>query len=224
MSNTLPREKYSLLFFDLDGTLADTIDSIKDAVNMALERYGFPPRTYEDIRLAIGNGARKLISRSVPPSVADDSELVAEVYALYEESYEKTFMRADRCYDGMYETVISLRERGYTLAVLSNKQDAFVKKIVEILFPEGTFAEVMGQTELPTKPDPTVPLMIAERLGVAPAECAFIGDSDVDIKTGLASGMAAIGCSWGYRSADALRAAGADAVIDDPRELLKLFG
>ena len=215
-------KEISLLIFDLDGTLADTIYSIRDAVNIALGKAGFPERNYEDVRMAIGNGARKLIERCLPEDKRD-AETLARVYRDYEAAYDTTYLLADRCYDGLYEVILALKERGYTIAVLSNKQDFYVKGIVNALFPEGVISFVQGQTELPTKPDPTVPLMICRELGFSASETAFIGDSDVDIVTGKNAGMYSVGVSWGYRPREVLAERGADAIADAPAELLGIF-
>ena len=213
-----------LLILDLDGTIADTIWSIRDAINMAMLKNGYSERSYEQVRMAIGSGARMLIERSIgieDPTV--DKETVARVYADYESFYDVTYDHIDGCYEGMREALHTLHEMGYTLAVLSNKQDFYVKKIVQLLFADGIVAYAQGQTELPVKPDPTAPLMIAEKLGFAPEETASIGDSDVDIYTGQNAGMQTVGCAWGYRGRENLVQAGADRVIDHASELLDIF-
>ena len=211
------------LIFDLDGTLADTIGGILDGINETMTYYGYPERTYEDVRRAIGNGARLLVRRCMPEPDASDDVRVSEVLAHYDAAYSHTYMHTRECYEGMVAAIRELHARGYRLGVLSNKQDVYTKRLVTQLFPDGEFSLVMGQTDLPTKPDPTVPHLIARELGVEPCECAMIGDSDVDIITAKNAGMTGIGCGWGYRGADMLRVCGADAVIDCPAELLLLF-
>lgn len=212
-----------LLIFDLDGTLADTIDSIREGVNLAMRKYGYPERSYEEVREAIGNGARNLIRQSMPRAAAQDEALVDRVFSDYHTFYGQTFAHCDRCYDGMIEALCELKKLGYTIAVLSNKQDEYVRALIKNLIPEGVVSVAMGQTELPRKPDPTVPLLIAQGLGFAPAETAFIGDSEVDVQTGLNAGMVTVGCSWGYRSRALLVEGGAHAVLDEPTELTALF-
>ena len=221
MKNTA---KIRLLMLDLDGTIADTIYSIRDGVNMAMRKFGFPEKDYEQTRLNIGNGAKDLIRRSMPEDKAKDDVLFSEVFDYYDKScYSVTYKDCKECYGGMVETLVELKRRGYTLAVLSNKQDNYVQVMVKELLPEGLISLVMGQTELPKKPDPTVPLMIAKELGFEPSEAAFIGDSDTDILTGKNAGMFTVGCAWGYRGRKVLEAAEADAVLDSPVELSDIF-
>ena len=214
-------ENIKLLMFDLDGTIADTIWSIREAVNITLEHFGKTQRSYDEICKAIGNGALLLIRRSFSPD--DPDELVKEGLKFYDNIYGQTYTHIDGCYEGMSEAMHTLKERGYTLAILSNKQDLYVKKISELLFPDGIISIAMGQTDLPKKPDPTVPLMIAKELGFEPCETAFIGDSDVDILTGKNAGMLSVGCAWGYRGRAVLEQAGADIVIEHASELEKIF-
>lgn len=213
--------KLKLLIFDLDGTIADTLYSIRDGVNIAMEKYGLPTRTYEDVRAAIGNGARMLIKRCIPEDRREDEDFVSEVFETYDRAYGDTYANIDGCYEGMSEAMHTLHSKGYKLAVLSNKQDYYTKKIVELLFPDGIISLAAGQTQLPKKPDPTVPLMMAEQSGVTPCECAFIGDSEVDVSTAKNAGMMSIACTWGYRPKHMLE--GADRMIDSPSELLHIF-
>ncbi len=216
--------KVGLLILDLDGTLADTIESIREGVNLAMERYGYPTRSYEQVRLAIGNGAGELIRLSMPEEAARDPRQVSRVLADYHEIYGTTYSHCSTCYAGMKEALLTLRERGYTLAVLSNKQDAYVKALVSRLLPPGLIAYAEGQTERPKKPDPTVPLWMAAHLGFSPAETAFVGDSEVDVATARNAGMMAVGCAWGYRGTEVLREAGAHVILDAPAELCDCFG
>ena len=211
-----------LLIFDLDGTLADTIYSIRHAVNLAMEHFGYPERSYEEVRLAIGDGARLLIKRSLPTEVSEDEELVSAVLAYFEKMYDVTYLEADKCYDGMSQTLARLRERGYEIAVLSNKQDTYVRMIVERIVEKGVVSLAMGQREgYPRKPDPTVPKSIADTLGYPYESTVFIGDSEVDVLTAKNAGMMSVGCSWGYRGRAVLEEYGADVIVDHPTQLLE---
>ncbi|MBQ9080431.1 MAG: HAD-IA family hydrolase [Clostridia bacterium] len=211
------------IIFDLDGTLADTIGSIRRAVNLAMSHYGFAEHSYDAVRCAIGNGARMLIRRLIPAEVAADEARVDEILDYYNARYAETYRDANRCYDGMKHAVMTLHERGYRLAILSNKPDIFVRELAKILFPENIISIAQGQTDLPVKPDPSAPLDIAARLDVNPNECAFVGDSEVDIMTAKNAGMYSVGCSWGYRSRELLSDTGADIIIDTPPQILNTF-
>lgn len=212
-----------LLLLDLDGTLADTIESIREGVNLAMKKYGYPEKSYAEVRQAIGNGARELIRLSMPAEATADPAQVDRVFADYHAAYGTTYAHCTKCYDGIPESLGALREAGYTLAVLSNKQDIYVQELVKNLLPEGWIAIAMGQTDLPRKPDPTVPLMIAKELGFTPAETAFIGDSEVDVKTGQNAGMLTVACAWGYRDREDLEKAEPDCLLCEPKELQTLF-
>ena len=124
--------KKKLLIFDLDGTIADTIWSIRDALNLALSLHGYDSRSYDEVRRAIGNGAYELVRKSLSDGAGEDRAEVLSVLADYDRLYGTTYSNVDGCYDGMMDTLISLKNKGYILAVLSNKQDAYVKKIVDL--------------------------------------------------------------------------------------------
>ena len=213
-----------LLIFDFDGTLADTMYGIMDGVNMAMDKFGLPRHTYDEVLSYVGNGSRDLIRRSLPDEYADNKEFVDEAVKYYDSScYPVTYKNGTECYGGMIETLKLLKSRGYTLAVLSNKRDIFIQPMVKEMLPDGLLSLAMGQTDLPKKPDPTAPLTIARQLGFEPSQTAFIGDSDTDMLTGNNAQMLAVGCSWGYRPREVLERAGADVIIDAPTELAELF-
>ena len=132
---------------------------------------------------------------------------------------EKKYMTID----GIPALIEQLKGK-YPLAVNSNKQDEFVKALVAQLFPKCTFVAAEGfRTDRAPKPDPAVPLMLARMMGAQPHECAYIGDSDVDVKTALNAGMHAIDVCWGYRPAEVLYGMGAEAVAKTPAQLLDMI-
>lgn len=207
------------MIFDLDGTLADTIDDIGWSVNRMLEERGFPTLTRADHLANINNGAFKLIQRSIPEIYREDEAFVRSCLAEYEKFYSTHYAVDTYIYPALARVLRDFSNAGYRLAVLSNKQDAYVKNIVAKLFPEIPFVCAQGQTELPTKPDPTAALMIAERLGLAPSEIAFVGDSQVDVATAKNAGMVPVAVAWGYRPAAVLAEAGAEVIVSDAEEL-----
>ena len=215
--------KKRLLIFDLDGTISDTLPSIAEAVNMCARYFGFPEKSNDEVRLAVGSGVGVLLQKTMPESEMADADKCAQIKEYFALCYEQTQSRVDSAYSGMKEAMLELYERGYILAVLSNKPDKLVKMIVKNIFPEGIISVSMGQTDLPRKPDPTVPLMIAEQFGVSPNETYFIGDSEVDVLTGKNAGMVSVAVSWGLRDRCVLEDAQPDALFDTRAELLQYF-
>ena len=210
----------SAVIFDLDGTLADTMDDLKTAMNNMLKRLGYKTRSKPELLSFINRGARNFV-RSSLPKVVQDSELILDsAMEIYEQEYAQCYCESTYAYDGMKEALEGLKEKGIRIGVLSNKQDAFVKHICEKLFGKGFFKVTMGQTSLPTKPDPQGALLVCKLLGVKPQNCIFVGDSDIDMMTAQNAGMTSIGVSWGYRSEDVLSRAGADYIVESTEELL----
>ena len=212
-----------LLIFDLDGTIADTINTIRDAVNMCMSHFGYPTLSYEQTRDNVGFGARELIRLSLPSSAAEDRDTYEKVFEYFSGCYKITHDNVEGCYDGLFEVIEKLYNRGFKLAVLSNKPDHLVGGIMKKLFPEGMFSIAMGQTELPKKPDPTVPLMIADKLGCRTEDTCFIGDSEVDVLTAKNSGMCSVAVSWGFRSRSILEMSEPDIIVDTPTQLFEFL-
>ena len=211
------------IIFDLDGTVADTISAIREGVNLTMEQLGYPTHTDAGIRRFINHGARELIRQALPADVGSDPARVDEALDVYQGMYERTYKNTNLCYDGMVDAMTALAGK-YKLAILSNKQDRMVKGLAAQLLPAGVVKIAQGQVEgVPTKPDPTAVWQVCRALGVEPSECAFVGDSDVDMHTAIHAGCLPVGVEWGYRGADVLKEAGAKVLVKTPRELIKIF-
>lgn len=208
------------IIFDLDGTLCDTLDDLLTAMNGMLRHFGWPERTREELLRFINRGARNFVADSMPEWTHDspEDESVTRSLAVYNECYAACCGEKTVPYEGMIAALAALGEK-YALGILSNKQERFVKLIADDIFP-GTFASIHGNVDgVPTKPDPrSVDRCLAE-LGVTAEECVFIGDSDVDMRTGVNAGMIPLGVLWGYRDRETLEKAGAAAVCAEPAEL-----
>lgn len=212
------------VIFDLDGTLANTIPAIREGLNLTMKLYSYPEHTDAEVLTYINNGARELVRRAMPAVLREDEEVVSRVLADYDRLYAETYHHTDRTYDGIVDAVVALRRKGLKIAVLSNKQDVFVKRLCEQLLPAGVCDVAQGVVAgKPTKPHPYLSELVAERLGVSTDECVMVGDSDVDVKTARAAGMAHIGVSWGYRDREFLRENGAETIADTPVQLLKMI-
>lgn len=216
---------YKACIFDLDGTLADTVESIAYVANVMLERFGLPKQPVEDFNYYAGDGADELVKRCL--TAAGDQKLIhwEEGKQIYREMFYADPLYKVKPYEGMVDTLQRLKERGVKLAVFSNKPHIAAVNVIETLFGKGCFDVIQGQTEgIPKKPDPTGALHIAEGFAVIPAECMYVGDTDTDMKTGLAAGMLTIGVTWGFRDRRELEENHAQQIIDRPEELLDIQG
>ncbi|MBE6675381.1 MAG: HAD family hydrolase [Ruminococcaceae bacterium] len=211
------------LIFDLDGTLAHTLPAIAEGMNLALAELGYPAideaRVYEFINL----GARDYAKMALPAEYREDDGRIDALYAAYNRNYAGVYMHTNTTYDGIPQMIAHLGKK-YPMAVNSNKQDEFVKALVAQLFEQGTFVAAEGfRKDRAPKPDPAVPLQLAALMGAAPEECAYIGDSDVDVRTALNAGMHAIDVCWGYRPEQVLYDMGAEMVAHSPEELVRII-
>lgn len=206
--------------FDLDGTLADTLRDLADATNRALTEEGFPPHPIAAYRWMVGNGVKKLAERALGDR--SDPATVERVLARFRVHYDRDCLAHTVPYPGMVETLSALGDRGILLLVVTNKPQPQAEKIVGHLFGPrfaGVYGNLPGRAP---KPDPHTVLEALEAAGVPPRSALFVGDSDVDVQTAKAAGMRCIGAVWGFRGAQELSRAEADALADMPRDLLRL--
>ena len=211
--------KYKAVLFDMDGTLLDTLEDLRDGVNLMLERRGYPLRTTEEIRDFVGNGARQLMQLALPAG-AEETE-VDSVLEEYREWYKVNYCIKTRPYDGVEEILNLLQAQGIKSAVVSNKPDATARQLAEKFFPG---LPAFGQRdEIPKKPAPDMVRNALEVLGVAAQDAVYVGDSEVDVKTARNAGMPLIAVSWGFRTREQLRAAGAEIIVDTAEELRQLL-
>ena len=214
-------KKFHTVIFDLDGTLADTLGDLNEAVNVALTKHGFPVRSLEETRAAIGNGIRNLIERSATAGI--DSATCDVLLNDFRAYYREHLLVKTVAYPGMVELLQTLREAGVRIAVASNKFDAGTKEIFYGLFGE-TAEVVRGETEdCPRKPAPDIIDRILAELDVPKEGTVLIGDSDIDIKTAQNAGIEVIGVTWGFRSREQLAAVGAKKFADTADELRRFL-
>lgn len=214
------------LIFDLDGTVADTIWAIRNAINDVRATLGMEPLDYDGVKAGVNNGARNLvIAVIVPPEKRNDDEYIDHALKLYIEAYARTYVETDTPYDGMREALLTLKARGYRMGMLSNKPDAFVRVIASKLFGDDMFEVARGPVSDIVKPDARLTNEIISLLDerLTPEECVMIGDSDVDVATGKNAGMKTMSVTWGYRSRAFLEQLSPDYIIDAPAELTEIF-
>lgn len=214
---------YRACIFDLDGTLANTLDSIAYFSNTALRERGYGEIETGAYRHLVGNGADVLMRGMLDTVLGKGNytdEDVAGLRKAYDRLYESDPMYLVRNYPGMPETLEKLKEKGLKAAVLSNKPHNCTSAIVEALFPKGTFDLCYGQRpEVPRKPSPEGALLIARELGTDPRDFLYIGDTNIDMKTGRSAGMSTAGALWGFRGRKELAEARPDYLAERPEEL-----
>ena len=208
--------RYSLAIFDLDGTVLDTLSDLADSVNAALAATGYPLRTLDEVRSFVGNGIRKLMERIVPAGTAESE--IDRVHAAFTAHYTQHCADKTCPYEGILPLLATLRQAGVKIAVLSNKADYATQALCAKYFPN-TFHLVAGEREkdgIPKKPAPDAVYDLMRQCGVTADETVYIGDSEVDVETAQNADIDSILVTWGFRSEETLRAAGARTVVDTP--------
>jgi len=204
--------------FDIDGTLADTGAAIREAVTQVLQEEGITP-TWEEIRSGWTLPAADRMAMWVHDR--QRAEALAERYVVRYLALQKHLVRP---YAGMAETLGSLKARGVILGVVTSKRRVAALSTLRTLGLEQHFRVVVCEEDAHApKPDPAPLLLAAERLEVPPALTLMVGDGEVDVAAGKAAGMRTAGALWGTVAPEALRAAGADWLLQTPDELLSLF-
>ncbi|ROR31389.1 phosphoglycolate phosphatase [Mobilisporobacter senegalensis] len=215
---------YKAAIFDLDGTIADTVISIAVACNKALVKCGLMERPIEEYNYYAGDGVDTLVKRAL--YAAGDKEYIHydTALVLYKEIFEEYCTYEVKAYDDMKETLEYMKSKGMKLAVLTNKPHDRAVTVVESLYGKDLFDYILGQQEgIAKKPDPEGALLVASKLSVNPLECIYVGDTNVDMQTGNASGMYTVGVLWGFRDRKELEENHAHVIIKNPRELKELI-
>lgn len=209
--------KYKAVLFDMDGTLLDTLADMAAAVNHILSVHGYPLRTVEEVRAFVGNGARKLMERALPPDVTGDAfEALLEEYRQW---YEAHACVKTAPYPGVPAVLAALHRAGVRCAVVSNKPDGATCELAARFFPG---LPAFGQQDgIPAKPAPDMVYHALAELGVEASAAAYVGDSEVDVALARNAGLPLIAVSWGFRGREALEEAGAALVVDDAATLLE---
>lgn len=214
-----------VVIFDLDGTLSDTIASMKFSADQALARFGYGPFTEDQYKKFVGDGAAKLVERCLEAAGSDAMKDFEEAFAAYLEIFGQNCMYQVHPYDGIRELLTALKEDGCMIAVLSNKPHEETIRVVETLFGKDYFDCIQGQMEgVERKPSPEGVFLILEKLHTTIEHVVYLGDTATDMKTGKSAGAFTVGALWGFRDRQELEGANADAVIENPLQLLDYMG
>jgi phosphoglycolate phosphatase len=213
--------RYNTVIFDLDGTLLNTLDDLRDSLNEVLTSKSYSPKSLEEVRRFVGNGVRNLIRMSIPEECND--EVVTHVMEEFKENYKHNMQNKTRPYNGIMELLLDLYRYNYKIAIVSNKYDSAVKELARTYF--GNLIPVaIGETaEIKRKPAPDSIYTAVQELGSDLSSTILVGDSETDVRTAKNAGIPCIGVTWGFRCREVLRSEGADYLIDTPKELLTLI-
>lgn len=212
--------KYKAVIFDMDGTILNTLEDLKNATNYSLRQFGMPERSLEEVRMFVGNGIRKLVERAVPAGTS--KEKIDQILDVFLEYYEIHSADNTSPYPGILELVEKLKKSGIKTAVSTNKADVPAQELGREYF-NGIFDLIVGQQDgLKVKPAPDSVNKILSILDIQKKDAIYIGDSDVDVQTAKNSGLDFIGVSWGFRGREFLEKNGAKNIVDNANEILNL--
>lgn len=212
-----------LAIFDLDGTLLNTLADLAASTNYALNQLNYPTHDTDSYRYFVGNGINKLFERALPEKERTEDN-VLKVRSLFVPYYDVHNADLSTPYSGVFKLLTSLQEKGMMLAVASNKYDKATKKLIKQYFPSVQFIAVFGQREeVPTKPNPQVIHEIIKLADVNKEDVVYIGDSGVDMQTGINANVCTIGVSWGFRPKSELEAFNPSYIATNSQELLDVL-
>jgi phosphoglycolate phosphatase len=212
------------VLFDLDGTLIDSAPDLAAAANWLRAAHGLEELPYEMLRPMVGAGARGMVRAAfgVVPGDAGFENLRDRFLARYAE----VLLEHTTVFGEMSSLLQRIEAHRLPWGVVTNKASRFTQPVLRGLGLDTRAAVVIcGDTTPHSKPHPEPLLEAARRLGLAPAECAYVGDDERDVQAGKAAGMATLVAGWGYLGQDSpIEQWGADMVLKTPAELLNWMG
>lgn len=214
---------YDTVIFDLDGTLMDTLEDLADAVNEILKRHGYPVKTITEVRRIVGNGLRQTLTLCLPEGTGQQEvERLLPEFAAY---YQAHCQIRTKPYDGIMDTLRGLCERGYKMAIVSNKRDEAVKTLNEEYF-QAYVKVAIGENEdmgIKKKPAPDTVFQALRELGSVRERAVYVGDSEVDRMTAENAGLPCVSVDWGFRDREELEKLAPAYLISRPEELLEIL-
>ncbi len=208
------------IIWDLDGTILDTLDDLSNSVNYVLRAKGFSALDNQKIKMMLGNGIRSLMEKAVPDGLNNPD--FEECFSMFKNHYKKHMDDNTAPYNGVVDLMKHLKTIGYKQAIVSNKIDSAVQKLVEKYY---SFVDIaIGENQgMAKKPSPDMVNEVLTRLGVSADDAVYVGDSEVDLETAQNSGLDCISVAWGFRDKEFLLDKGAKHIIDLPKELVKVL-
>ena len=206
----------TLILFDLDGTLLDSLGDLTDSTNYILAQYGCPLRPMDEIRSFVGNGAEVLIRLALPGKENDPP--VAEALAAYKAHYATHSRIKTKPYNGILEALAEISKK-HPVAIVSNKPDESTKILAKELF--GGMPAWGESADCQRKPAPDMLYKAMQELGAD--TCIYVGDSEVDVETARNAGVKCLSVLWGFRDKQVLIDAGAEYFCEDPKDMAAMI-
>lgn len=213
--------RYKLAIFDMDGTILDTLEDLKAALNYSLKINGYPTHPIENVRRFVGNGIWKLIERGVPKGT--EKEMIIKVYDDFMAYYHIHCADKTKPYDGIPDLIHCLKAAGCKTAVVSNKADSAVHELCAQYFPDCFDYEIGAREGIANKPSPDSVMEVLHQLNVSKEDAVYIGDSEVDVATAVNADMDSIIVTWGFREVSFLKEQGAKIFADTTKDVEKII-
>jgi len=209
--------KINTIIFDLDGTLLNTLEDLKNSTNFALMNFGYEEKTLAEIKEFVGNGVTKLIERAIPNGLKNKD--FDKCLKTFKEHYSQNMNNNTKPYPGIIEILTTLKRNDYKIAVVSNKYDSAVKELCNKYFGELIDIAIGENVDVKKKPAPDSVLKALEELKSSNNGSVYVGDSEVDIQTAKNAKLPCISVTWGFKTKAFLLQNGAIKIIDTPPEI-----
>lgn len=208
------------VIFDLDGTLANSIEDIADSMNIVLTEKGFPTYDYDTYKTFVGRGLKSLVENALPDSV-NDTPTIESCFNRLMSIYNENCIVKTCLYPGIAELLTELQKRNIKIGVFSNKANELTQKVVKVLLADWTLEMVIGADgDIPRKPNPKGAILISSKMRISTEEIMYVGDSGIDMQTAENASMYAAGVLWGFRDMEELLENGAKVLLENPMDLL----
>jgi len=211
------------VFFDLDGTLADTAPDLVAATNQLLLARNLAPKPYEFLRPYASAGARGLLEGAfgIDPEHPDFISLRDEFYG----NYEKALMVDSKLFEDMEQLLDRMDQANLSWGIVTNKSERFTNPLVELMgLHTRSASTVSGDTTAYSKPHPEPILHAAKLAKVDPSKSLYVGDDFRDVVAGKAAGMKTVAAAYGYCGCkEPPEAWGADYLVNSPLELIQII-
>lgn len=224
----IDRQNITAVFFDLDGTLVDSIPDLAYAIDASLQDMNLPRAGLERVRLWVGQGAGKLVEQAL--SYATGKAAATLKQSLYQQAlslFLKHYQQAANqsvLYPHVLQTLDALKQRAYRLALITNKPTQFLPELLAYLAIDHYFELVLGGDSLEqAKPHPLPLLHAMQAMGLTAEQCIMVGDSGNDVYAAEAAGMASVCVTYGYNHGHSPSELPANYFVDDIVQLLDIL-